>query len=69
MLGNLAVSVLEDTIQLRLSREDRERWERAAAAAGLRLSQWIRAQCAAAAGGECIAVAIELRTIYREKAG
>lgn len=62
------VSTLDTTMQLRISREDRVRWEHAASAAGLRLSQWIRAQCAAAAGGECIAVAIEFRTIYPEKA-
>lgn len=58
------MSVLDTTLQLRMSRQDRVLWERAAEAAGLKLSQWVRAQCVAAAGGRCVAVAIEFRSVY-----
>lgn len=64
LLAHGDVNTLDTSLQIRLSREDRERWGRAAEAAGLKLSQWIRAQCVAAAGGRCVAVAVELRTSY-----
>lgn len=55
---------LEEFLQLRLSPEDRDVWQKIADDSRMQLSQWIRYTCAKAAGGEVIPVSVEFKTVY-----
>lgn len=61
--------VLEEMYQIRMSKEDRARFEAAAREAGLELSQWIRLQCATSLGAKVIAIDVAFRTEYPTTGG
>lgn len=55
---------LDDCMQLRFTAEDRAQWQAAADKAGMKLSQWIRFQCANALSARVVVTSVEFKTDY-----
>lgn len=63
-VGRPAKSHLNETMQLRLTTEDRNAWEAKATASGMSLSQYIRFAVMTAAGGKAAVISVEFATAY-----